>query len=380
MLKKILYAISAIILIGCAGLVVTGNGYVFKALLYNFADIDDNKIFEERILAKSTNPQPWAISQHYNKVPLPDTLDRTLKELETVAFLVIKKDSILFENYADQYDPKTISNSFSMAKSVISMLVGVAIGEGKIKSVDQHVGDFLPEFTSNGKEKLTIRHLLTMSSGLDWVEGYSSPLSPTTQAYYGSDLKGQILSLGMKETPGKIYRYQSCDTQILAFVLEKATGKKVADYADEKIWNPIGAETDAEWSTDKKDGDEKAYCCFFSNARDFARLGKLYLNKGAWNGQQIIPADYVEASLKPSSYLIDEDTNTPVDFYGYQWWLLPNYKGHNIFYARGILGQYVIMIPDKNIILVRLGKKRGEKVADHHLREVFQMVDAGLGF
>lgn len=377
MLKKFLIGFVIIIGIASAALFLTGKKYVFKALLYNFADIDDNEIFENRIIPASTKPQSWPLSASYNRIRLTPELDSTNKLLETVAFLILKNDSLIYEEYQDQYPAQALSNSFSMAKTMIGLMIGIAIQEGKIKSIDQPVGDFLPEFSKDGKEKITIKHLLSMSSGLDWVEGYSSPLSPTTEAYYGTDLAGLVLNLKMKEEPGKYFRYQSCDTQILAFLLEKATGKHVSDYFHDKIWEPIGAENKAEWSLDKKNGMEKSYCCIFSNARDYARLGKLALHQGNWNGNQIIPQDYFKQAITPSTSLIDEDTDKPVDFYGFQWWLIPRYRGNDIYYARGILGQYIIMIPEKNVVIVRLGKKRGQKVGAH-LVEVYQMIDFGL--
>ena len=378
MLKKFLIGFIIIIGIASAVLYFTGNKYVFKALYYNFADIDDNEIFENRMIAASTNPQPWPLAANYNRRRLTPELDSINKSLETVAFLVLKNDSLVYEEYQDQYPAQALSNSFSMAKTMIGLMIGIAIEEGKIKSIDQHVGDFLPEFAKDGKEKITIKHLLTMSSGLDWKEGYSSPLSPTTEAYYGNDLAGLVLNLKMKEDPGKFFRYQSCDTQILAFLLEKATGKHISDYFHDKIWQPIGAENKAEWSLDKKDGMEKAYCCLFSNARDYARLGKLALHEGNWNSKQIVPHDYFQQSIIPSLNLTDEETDKPVDFYGFQWWLIPQYRGNNIiYYARGILGQYIVVIPEKNVVIVRLGKKRGQKVGQH-LIEVYQMIDYGL--
>jgi CubicO group peptidase (beta-lactamase class C family) len=138
----------------------------------------------------------------------------------------------------------------------------------------------------------------------------------------------------------------------------------------------LGAEQTAEWSLDKKDGTEKAYCCLYSNARDFARLGQLYLKNGIWHGDTIIDPAYVKASLTPTG-LKDELTGAKGDFYGYQWWLIPQYKGLEIFYARGILGQYIVVIPAKEMVLVRLGEKRGEKVG-MHLQDVYDLVDAGL--
>ncbi len=216
-----------------------------------------------------------------------------------------------------------------------------------------------------------------MSSGLNWEEGYSSPFSPTTEAYYGTDLKKLIYNLTPIEEPGKIFRYKSGDTQLLSFVLEKATGRSISDYAQEKLWKPLGCENDAYWSLDKDNGSEKAYCCINSNARDFAKFGKLYLDSGKVNGKQIIPVDYFLNSIQPSG-LPDGDLDMKkCDFYGYQWWIIPEYKGHKIFYARGILGQNIIVISDLKTIVVRLGKIRGERVGKHH-KEVFLLIDEVL--
>lgn len=370
------FAIGAVAIAGllAAILHLSGKNYVYKALYYNFADIDDNLIFEQRKVEAPSVTQPWPVSSKYNKAILPTSLEKVNEELETVAFLVIAKDSILYEKYWDGYSENSKSNSFSMAKSIVSMLVGAAIKDGSIKSVEQPVSDFLPGFKEGDKSRITIKHLLWMSSGLNWDESYSNPLSMTTEAYYGTDLKKIIGRLQPVEVPGQQFSYKSGDTQLLGFVIEAATGKSLSEYAEEKIWKPIGAKNDAEWSVDKPDGIEKAYCCFFSNARDFARLGRLYLHNGTWNGDTIVPPDYVRASLTANG-LQDAANGEKVNFYGYQWWLLPNYKGQDIFYARGILGQYIVVIPEKEIIIVRLGKKRGERIKNHP-SEILTMIDA----
>lgn len=350
------------------------KNYVYRALYYNFADIDDNLIFEQRTISAPAESQPWALSARYNKVKMPADLEQLHEELQSVAFLVVQNDSILYEQYWDGYSDESLSNSFSMAKSIVSALVGAAIKEGKIKSVEQPVGDFLPAFREGDKAKVKLKHLLWMSSGLNWDESYSNPFSMTTEAYYGSDLRKIISKLEAAEEPGKAYIYKSGDTQVLSFALEAATGKSLSEYAEEKLWKPMGARHNAEWSLDRVGGDEKAYCCFFSNARDFARIGRLYLHDGIWNGDTIIDPAYVKASLTPSG-LLAASNGERVDFYGYQWWLLPEYKGLSIFYARGILGQYIIVIPEKDVIIVRLGKKRGERLGSHP-GEVLAMIDA----
>lgn len=370
------FGFGALLLLGlfAAWIHVADKEYVYRALYYNLADIDDNNIFEQRKVEASQQAQPWPLARTYNDMALPAELVKLHKELSSVAFLIIQNDSILYEQYWDGYSDESLSNSFSMAKGIVSMLVGIAIEEGKIKSVEQPVADFLPEFKEGNKAKIRIKHLLWMSSGLNWDESYLNPFSMTTESYYGTDLKKVIDRLEAVEEPGHQFSYKSGDTQVLGFVLEAATGKSLSELAEEKLWKRIGAVHDAEWSVDRPDGIEKAYCCFFSNARDFARLGKLYLHNGLWNGDTIVPPSYVQASLTPNG-LPKATDGSKVDFYGYQWWLMPGYKGQDVFYARGILGQYIVVIPEKDLVIVRLGKERSE-VSGNHPTDVRAMVDA----
>ncbi|WP_347159645.1 serine hydrolase domain-containing protein [Pontibacter chitinilyticus] len=348
--------------------------YVYKAMYHNFASIDDHKIFKQRKIKSPRKKQPWPKAAKYNQLQMPASLQRVHQRLQSVAFLIVQNDAILHEQYWRGYSEASKTSSFSMAKSIVSMLVGVAIKEGKIKSVEQRVGDFLPEFRHGDKARITIKDLLWMSSGLNWDESYINPFSKTTEAYYGDNLKKVVDRLETVTPSGEAFSYKSGDTQLLGFVLRAATGKSLSQYAQEKLWKPLGAAHDAEWSIDRIGGMEKAYCCFFSNARDFARLGKLYLHNGIWNGETIVPPAYVKGSLTPSG-LPAADNGETVNFYGYHWWLLPNYKGQDIFYARGILGQYIIVIPEKNLIIVRLGKKRGNFL-NRHPYEVMTIIDA----
>jgi CubicO group peptidase (beta-lactamase class C family) len=233
-------------------------------------------------------------------------------------------------------------------------LVGVALKEGKIKSVEQPVGDYLPEFRAGEKAKVRIIDLLTMSSGSNWDESYSNPFSVTAELYYGSDAYKTATGVSIVRQPGSLHRYKSGDTQLLGLLLEKATGKSLSAYAAEKLWQPMGAEHPAFWSTDKAGGHEKAYCCFNSNARDFARIGQLMADSGRWKGTEIITPAYFSKSIRPC--MIPDESGKPCDFYGWQWWLVPYEDG--IFYARGILGQYIIVMPAKHMVIVRLGKHR----------------------
>jgi CubicO group peptidase (beta-lactamase class C family) len=349
--------------------------YLRKALIYQKPDIDDYSLFDNRVVAAG-NGEPWSEKAGFNQKQIPTAYAAEFDKYKTVAFLVIKNNQVLFEKYWDGYSADSKSNSFSMAKSVVSLLVGIAIDDGAINNVDQPIGDFLLEYREGDKAKVTIRHLLEMSSGLSWDEAYASAFSMTTKGYYGKDLPGLVLNQTAPREPGKFFDYKSGNTQLLAMILESATHQKVSSYASKKLWQPMGAQHDALWSLDRPNGIEKAYCCFNTNARDFARFGQLILNHGKWNGKQLVSESWLNKSLSPVSHLIDKDSKN-VDYYGWQWWLM-NYKGHQVFYMRGINGQYVIIVPELDTVIVRLGHKRSTDRINGTPADFFTWIDAGL--
>ena len=374
-MKKFLkiFSITIILLIV---LYLLSPSYLRHAIIHGMPDIEDYKFFHNRTIEAGT-AQEWKIAKDVNHFEMPDSINNIIEAYLPIAFLVIQNEEIIYENYWEGFNENSLSNSFSASKSIVSLLIGIAIDEGKIKSVDDKVGDYLPEFKKGMKKELTVRHLLTMSSGLNWDEAYSSPFSLTTKAYYGNDLPGLINELEMVDEPGKEYDYQSGNAEALAMVIQAATGKSISEYASDKIWKHIGATNDALWCLDSEDGMEKAFCCFNSNARDFARFGQLVINGGSWNGRQIVSEKYIHEATTPASYLIDKEDGDPVDFYGYQWWII-NYKGHQIPYMRGILGQYVFAIPERNAVVVRLGHKRNHEYKNHHTLDIYQYLDAAF--
>ena len=359
---------------------LSGKSWLYKAVSitylkgYPSSYIHDFVHFPENIIEAGTH-QKWAIANNYNTTKLPDFIKPVNDSLETVAFMVIINDSIQFEKYWHGYSADTMSNSFSMAKSWVSTLIGIAIKEGKIKSIDQKVCDFLPDFCEGRNSELTIKNLLTMSSGLNWTEDYYNPIGQTAQAYYGSDLKGLMMGLKVVEAPGEVFKYHSSCTQLLTFVLEAVTEKTISEYASEKLWKPLGAKHPALWNTDVEGGNEKGFCCINSNARDFARLGGLYLNHGNWNGEQLIDSSYVNDATVMAD-LLDENGSTNTN-YGFQFWLSER-QGLAIYYARGLWGQYVICIPEKNMIIVRLGRNYGNLLKDMHHDDFYAYIDAAL--
>lgn len=332
---------------------------------YKTAFLDDYKYFDNRTIENDV-AQPWNISRDYNKTLPTERLLSTHEELKSIAFVIIKNDSIWHESYYDGYAKNAHTNSFSMAKSYVTAALGKAIMEGKIKSLDQPVSDFFSEFSEGLAAKMTVGDLASMASGLNWDEKYYSPFSVVTKAYFGDDLKKVILDLQTTEKPGQKFKYSSGDTQLLAMIIEKATGVTLSDYVSQHFWKPLGSENKAFWQVDNPNGIEKAYCCIASNARDFARLGKLYKQKGNWNGNQILDSTFVELSTHPRF------EGAP---YGYGFWL-SDYLGKEIFYMRGHLGQFVIVIPEDDLIIVRLGHLKGNQTkTDPHSDDFYVYID-----
>ena len=326
-----------------------------RFVFYNFADIKDHKKFQSRPLTAATSPFNFQIT---NKGKFPKELnnipfDKYLEDNKTVAFLIIKNDTIQYEKYFKGYDKESIVPSFSMAKSVTSILIGCAIDEGLIKSVDEPITSYIPELKKNGLDKVTIKHLLQMTSGIKFNESYVNPFGDAASFYYGLNLRKEIGKMKLKTEPGKKFEYVSANTQLLGLVLERSLkDKTITSYLQEKIWTPLEMEYDASWSIDrKKNGLEKTFCCLNARARDFAKIGRLYKNKGNWNGKQIVSQKWVEESTK-----LDTSEGS-ANFYQYQWWLpTPNED----FMAEGILGQFVYVNPKKDLIIVRLGKNEGK--------------------
>lgn len=330
------------------------------------AYLDDYTHFDNRTVKKGTG-QPWATHKDYNKAKATQRLENTHKKLGTVAYLIIKNDSIWYESYYDGYGKDSKSNSFSMAKTIVTAAMFKAIEEGKIKSLDQKVGDYFPEFSKGLAAKLTVGDLSSMSTGLDWGEQYSSAFSITTRAYFGDHLEETMLKVPVIREPGKEFEYVSGATELLAMVVTKATGKTLSDYVSEKFWQPMGAENDALWQLDHEGGIEKAYCCFASNARDFARLGKLFKHNGKWNNQQLLDSTAVAKMVNPKFAASLQ--------YGYGTWL-NTYLDKKMYYLRGHLGQFVIVIPEDDIIIVRLGHTKGLQTdSDPHSNDFYVYVD-----
>ncbi len=351
-LKWLSISLVSLILVLLIAMYAFGVDYILKGVYviymqgHQTAYLDDYRYFDNHNIETGT-PQPWPKSTAYNTVPITDSLKRIHERWGSVAYVIIHQDSVWFEEYYGGYSDSSKSNSFSMAKSITAAILGKALEEGKVSSLQQKVSDFIPELTGQFAEALTMEDLVSMSSGITWDESYYNPFSITTRLYFDKDIQGAIPALPVDKKPGQNFIYQSGDTQMLGIALQRATKSSLSELMSSYFWKPMGAEHSAIWQVDsEKNGIEKAYCCIASNAKDFARFGKLYLNHGRWNGQQLLDSAYVANSIQPRY------PESPQ--YGYGWWM-GEYKDKPYFYMDGHLGQYVIVVPQDELIIVRLG-------------------------
>lgn len=355
--------------------------YTIRAIRWWQPGLDDvNKFNSTRITAAA---QPFTFTPNVNNPryqKLKTYLDTFLNRTNTDAFVVIKHDTVIYEHYRTG-DPLALHPSFSVAKSFVGTLIGIAVDKGIIATTNKPVADYIPQLLKNDERmsRLTIQHVLDMRAGLKFDEGKETAFGEITKLYYGRSLQRQVKRLKLKTEPGGKFEYQSICTQILSVVLEKATGKKVETLLKEWIWQPLGMQSDALWSVDDKQM-VKAYCCLNATALDFAKLGRLYLNKGNWQGKQLVSAKWVNSTISPDTLMKRGYKN--------QWWAVANYKffkdsavaikyqadkglnqpvyknKRDVYYfrqpsgefeAEGILQQIIYVNPDNGVIIVRLG-------------------------
>lgn len=335
--------------------------HVGRMIIYNFADANDYKKSPQITLNKPSTTFRFAenISENLDTSLFPKTLiadekitdfESLFSETKTTSFLVIRNDTILYEKYFLGHDQNSIFTSFSVAKSFISALVGIAINEGKITSVDDTITKYLTDFKNEGFEKITIKNLLNMESGILFRESYLNPFAEIGRYYYGNNLRKYVTKLKIVKEPGLEYEYKSVNTLLLGMIVEKATGVPLAQYFQEKLWTPLGMEYDGSVNIDsKKDNMVKSFCGVNARSRDFAKFGSLYLKKGNWNGQQIVPESWVATTINP---LVSKRSSV---YYSYQWRI----DNAGNYWALGLLGQYIFVNPSHNVIIVRTGKKDG---------------------
>ena len=337
---------------------------VFRVITNGTTTVWDHSRYPGREISASPQPQPWATAPlDLSAVPIvigseTRSLDAVLQSTPTLAFVVVDRGRLVYEWYAEGHDPGTPVMSFSVTKSILGLLIGAAIDDGLIGSVTDPVSDYLPEMASGGLDRVTIEQLLTMDSGLDYVED-DNPFGKHVEFNYTPDLAAATLALRVGSHPDDFFRYKSGDYAILGLILDRILGEtSITGYLQERLWDPLGAMDAGMWSTDAAGGLERAWCCFATSARDLARVGQLVVDKGVWGGRQLLPVEWIDAALE-SAYRLSE---WPVEYsdsvftgYGYGWWEMAG----GAWAGQGKGGQYLYLLPDRGLVVVRQGEASG---------------------
>ncbi|MEL6495955.1 MAG: serine hydrolase [Cyanobacteria bacterium J06623_7] len=339
-----------------------------------------NWTFIRRLLTYPDNPitntdwyQPQAIVKG-NPRPLPtanpSTLDLASLERVSVyaaaadssALLVMHRGNLVWERYWGEFDAASTSNSMSMSKTVLALLIGIAIAEGDIKSELEPVANYIAEWSVDDRRKITIQDLLRMQSGLENKDDANNPWSDLVQMYAGNDVDQVALKIPAARPPGEVFNYNNGNSQVLSEVLERATGEKYTDYLSSRLWQPLQADNAWLW-LDRSQGNPKPFCCLFATPRDWGRVGQLFLTRGRVNNRQIVSESWLERMIQPS---------TLSDNYGYHLWLKARTDSKPGLYSRdaeqpflaadtvyldGASNQRVYIIPEQDLVIVRVGEK-----------------------
>lgn len=381
-MKKSIFKVFALTCIVITAFYCESCTMIYRSIAHGQADITDNEWQPNVTVEKGAEDFTFAAK---TDADLAAFLDENLEGTNTNAFMVIKNDTIIYEKYFNEYDENSLLTSFSVAKSFVSALVGIAQEEGLLDE-NAPITTYLPELLKQDKDfaKITVNHLLNMQSGIKFDEyPRINPFTGMARLYYGTNIRGKITN-GMKiaEAPGR-FNYRSIDTQILGVILERVTKMPLEEYLSQKIWKPLGMKSDATWTVDsERNKMVKAFCCLNATTEDYAKFGRLYLNKGKYNGVQIVPTAWVAKTDSGKKIYAHHD-------YKNKWWTNSHYdifdteaagkayaKANNKdflkakklksgkyvshfqgddYNALGILGQYVYVNPTENIVIVRLG-------------------------
>jgi len=319
-------------------------------------------MFDTRTVAASVDPVAFerhsaVLPEFYDFEGERKPLAQFLEDTWTTGLIVLVNGQLAHQEYFLGNDSGSRTISWSVAKSVVSALVGIALGEGLIKNTGEAVTDYVPSLAGSGYAGTTLEDVLTMSSGVRFDEDYSdfnSDINRMGRAIaFGTSIDEFVRSLQPERPPGTYHHYVSMDTQVLAMVLRAATGETLSSYMQSRLWQRIGTEADAYWLVDDK-GMELAFGGLNATLRDYARLGQLYLQNGTWGGEQVVPAEWVEKSVSPTAARLQPGPNPSSDSvlgYGYQWWIPGG--DEDDFLALGIYNQFIYVNPARSVVIAK---------------------------
>jgi CubicO group peptidase (beta-lactamase class C family) len=382
--------------------IVTGC-YSIRAIRYGNPSINNYKKFPTVEIQKAQTS--FTFLKKINN-QLQTYLDSSLLGSNTNSFIVIKNDTLIYEKYFNNYDSSQLHTSFSVAKSFVSILLGIAIDQGKVKNTNEPITNYIPELLKNDKrfKDITIQHVLDMRSGVNLKEYSHNPFGKMSKLYFGKNNASLIFSLGIKEEPNKRLDYTSINTQILTMIIERSTGVKINEFMQQQLWTPLGMQSNASWSIDSyKNKNIKSFCCINAIPLDFAKFGRLVLNEGNWNGKQIVSKEWINTSTNKDEFF--KRMNGFMSYHN-QWWgagdthvmfkdslegetyktthpftgkvkksvrgvynVVPEISG--AFYAEGKHGQMIYINPNNKVIIVRLGNDSKKQYTVNNYRTQF---------
>lgn len=346
-----------------------------QLLTRGFPNVGSSSAFPQRPVPTTAHPDELPVRSLSNFPPLfilhsknnpKVNLDQYLKDTGTHAFVIVRNDHIIYEKYFHGSNRRSLQLSFSMAKSFMSTLIGVAINEGKIHSVYDPVVSYIPELKGRGLDTLTIRDLMTMSSGIPFknsdVFPLLAPFTDDAKLFYTSDARRKALSVRSGSDPvGKYFLYNDYHPLLEGIILERVTGKSISEYLSAKIWQPLGMTAPASWNLDHApQGMEKTEDGLNARAIDFARFGLLFLHHGQWNGKQLVPESWVNEATSFNAadhrpWQVSAFWPAQGGFYKYHWWGIHRPPAPDDYFALGHLGQLLFVSPSHNAVVVRLG-------------------------
>ena len=353
----------------------TGTSLVARGIMWGDADVDDWQRFPSRTVHASPKPVSFeaATPEWLSDLKIDDKpLDIYLEETNTTAFVILHGDDLLYEGYFHGSSREATQPSLSVAKSFASTLVGIAIEEGYIAGLDDPITDYLPELLESDPRfgDITIRHLLTMTSGIRFVRDKANPLSDDFVTSYSPDLRAAARESRIEEGAGLRFHYNDYNPLFIGMLLERATGMSVSEYLETRLWQPMGAEGDGSWDLDsEQSGFEKMSVGVNGRAIDFAKLGWLFLNEGKVGDRQVVPAAWVEEATRLDT------TTDPSAGYQYYWWVDAERNAYN---AEGNFCQFIYVYPDADLVLVRHGKDCGGTYWTGLLGEIAQWLEPRL--
>jgi CubicO group peptidase (beta-lactamase class C family) len=373
---------------GWAGLVVaTSRSQLARAVVWGESDTEDHRRFPARPVAAGPTRFDFRRPPGGGRVPpaavrtvsvqdgdrrVERDLAQFLAASDTTAFLIVRGDTLLYEGYFNRAGPDTVQTSMSVAKSVLGALVGIAIGEGRIGSVDDPITRYVPELAARDRrfDKVTLRQLLTMTSGLRYEED-GGPWGDDTATYYAPDLRALALhETEVAEAPGRRFHYNNFNPLLVGLALERAVGMPVSAYLETRLWRPLGMEADGSWSLDSRaSGFEKMESGLNARAADFARFGLLFARDGAFRGRQLVPRAWVRDPA-----LVSTRGRGPAGAYQWFWWVQDQRRPRAQF-ARGKYGQHIYVVPASDLVLVRFGRDAGYRYWPELLDDLARRLD-----